>query len=726
MFARALDRALSRRWSDADAADAKAVARAALWSELCDLGLGALGADPAEVPLLVTAMARLGYAAAPVPLIGAATANKLLSGQAECADLLGAVASGEARIAVAFAELDGDPISGRASLADGRLSGLVGAVEDADIATHFLVLCKECSRAALVERGSHAPVAACPGFAVPALSKVTFAGAEARSWPVSPVLCAEAADVARLLLMARAHGAQQRGFELVLDYVRVREQFGQPIGKFQALQHKLADCLLRGDVATLLIEDAAKAFEQPGGAARAVANLVAAAGPGLRQNALEIQHAFGAIGFAEEHEAPRHFKRVHSDATRMGGVRRARRLLASTLFDPARTDPAFPVFEGAAIAELRAQIRAWLAKHWSAEHQAASRRLPSAARDVDMAFLSALAGAGMLSANWPRDVGGGGFGAQEQLALIEELRLAGAPISIVSPSSWLVAPAIIAFGTDEMRETLLPAIAGGKMTFCLGYSEPQAGSDLAALTTRAERDGEDYVINGQKIWTSLAEIATHVFLAARTGSEGKHGGVSMFIVPLDTPGISVRLMPTLHGKTFANVFYDNVRIPAAMRVGAENEGWKILTSALAAERVLMGGIVASLRRIFEGLVEVVRGRRAMAEDPVMLEVMGGLSAELVAARALALRSIALVEAGRDAMIEGAMTKLYSGDLAERIAEAALDLFGVEAALTDGAEEALLHGEVNQHLRTALMLVIGGGTPEIQRNLIAQRRLGLPR
>jgi alkylation response protein AidB-like acyl-CoA dehydrogenase len=699
-------------------------AHRSLWLRLCEAGLGALGL--AEIHLVATAMTRLGGAGGAVPLIGALAANILLADYEPAGRIVEDVRAGKVRIAVAPGPFDGDRSAGSAAWEAGRVTGAVGAVEDVPVATHLLVFLAYGQGAALVDLSQPGVEASyTAGTADPPLANVKLSGATALVIPLEALQAERFVDLMRLLLIARAWGAQRRAMALVLDYVLLRKQFGQAIGRFQAIQHKLADCRVRSDVAELLLHDAVSAFARGSPVDRAVAALVSAAGPGLRRNAVEIQHVFGAVGYAMEHEAPRCFNRVHSDTVRLGGVARARRLLADRMLSAETRDEITPIEgEGEALRQLRGTFRSWLAEHWTAD----DRRDPARNPDVDFRFIEDLAKAGWLAASWPKEHGGPGFDAFEQFAFLEEMRGAQAPMTLISPTAWIVGRAIIQFGSPDMKAQLLPAIAAGRMTFCLGYSEPQAGSDLAALTTRAVRDGEDYVVNGQKIWTSVAEYASHIFLAARAGEAGdrKHAGVTMFIVPVDAPGVTRRFMTTLHGKTFANVFYDGVRVPAAMRLGAEGEGWKIISSALLAERVVMGGQVASLRSLFVSLVEIVRSRPDMAEDPVVRAKLAELGAEIAAARALSLRSVALTDRGEPAVIEGAIAKLFTGDLAEKLGDAALDLFGVEASLARGTDGALLGGDVNQHIRTALMMVIGGGTAEIQRNTIAQRGLGLPR
>jgi len=309
-----------------------------IWRGLGAQGVAGLGADPDEGGLreVLLAFEELGRASCPAPLLGGVIANMLLRGRREHAELRSAIARGDAGIAVAFAACDGDPAAGRVTLARGRLAGRVGFVEGMASATHVVVFTDAPSGAAIL--AADAPgiaVTPTPGLAVPALSELSFAAT-----PASWIECAaptleELALIARTACASRALGAAQRGFDLALEHAKVRRQFGQLIGQFQALQHKLADCLIRLDGSRLVLEGAADAFDRGAADWRVFADAgLAYSGPALRQVALEAHHAMGAIGYAEEHELPRHFRRVHADLARFGGAPRARAALAEHLLGP--------------------------------------------------------------------------------------------------------------------------------------------------------------------------------------------------------------------------------------------------------------------------------------------------------------------------------------------------------------------------------------------------------
>lgn len=313
----------------------------------------------------------------------------------------------------------------------------------------------------------------------------------------------------------------------------------------------------------------------------------------------------------------------------------------------------------------------------------------------------------------------------EQLAFIEEIQRADAPSA---GRGEIQAMALMAYGSEEQKATFLPKLKKGEISFCLGYSEPGSGSDLASLKTTAVLDGDEWVINGQKLWTTGAETADYMWLAARTDPNAKpqHAGISMFIVPMKSAGITVRPSMAMYGHTFCAEFLDNVRVPASSLVGEINGGWKILTSALATERIIMGRFVSNVRANFERLLTHVRATGSLASSKAIRDRIGMLAAEIEVARQLLMNSIAMVEKGKVPVHEAAMSKVFTGELMERLGEAALDIGGTGMTLSEGANGAITDGRLEQMLRQSIMMVVGGGTAEIQRNLIALRGLKLPR
>lgn len=723
---------LGKHWTLDNARAASSDEISAIWTGLVQQGVASLGCDPSEGSLreILLVMAELGRAACPAPMWSAALANLALAGSREsaAAALLDELHAGAARIAFSFGTLDPDRHAASIRVADGRLTGLLRFVEVAGSCTHLLVAIDP-SKLALVELGvAGVRTESTRAMGAAGLYQLRLDDVPALFIPLKTVLADDLLLKGKLALFARAHGAARRAFELVVDYSRERQQFGQPIGKFQAIQHKLANCLIALEGVRLALDYAARLHDHGDADWRYFADVaVAFGGEALRQVSLETQHTFGAIGYAEEHEAPLHFKRVHLDTIVLGGAREARRSLASFLFDRGgRTLPQYDL--GPAGNELREEVRLWLAQYWSGERKAGFDKKPFAKREFDSEFALDIGSTGWIGLGWPKEFGGQGRSPLEQIAFIETMERAEAP----RIGAAIQANALMMFGTRDQQQKYLPEILRGEAMHGMGYSEPQAGSDLAALRTSAVRDGDCWVINGQKIWTTTW-WGKYMFLAARTdkGAKPPHAGISMFIVPMDAKGITIRPATTMYDGSFANIFYDNVRIPLDNIVGEVNGGWKVLTGALAFERGLVGGgIVLKVAHAFEQLRRHVMAREddapPLSEDAIVCDRMAALASEIEVGRLLMMQCAELAADGVTPPEYGAISKVFSGELMERFGEAALDILGMRATLSEGMADALDNGRFEQNLRHSLMWVISIGTNEIQRSLIAQRGLGLPR
>lgn len=386
---------------------------------------------------------------------------------------------------------------------------------------------------------------------------------------------------------------------------------------------------------------------------------------------------------------------------------------------------------GLAANAFRQEVRAWLATHWTEEDRAKHRQLPAIQRGFDQTFIHTLAEQGWLGISWPKQWGGQERTAFEQLAFEEEMAYHGAPTRITACGIGIIGPALMAFGSPEQQQRFLPAILRGEQTWCLGYSEPEAGSDLASLRTRAYRDEQGWVIEGSKLFTTMGDQANYCWLAARTDpSAPKHAGISVFLVPMSTPGITIQPNIALNGHTACAIFYDRVHLPEDALVGPVNGGWKVITAALAHERILMGGLVAVIRAYFDRLTAYIshaeRNGQPLRKDPLVRDRIGSLAADLEAARMLVVHSISFLERGQVPYAEAAMTKVFSSELEERLPEVAMELLGMVGTLSANAPGALLDGTFEFALRDSIYKVIGGGSNEIQRTLIATRGLGLPR
>ncbi len=330
---------------------------------------------------------------------------------------------------------------------------------------------------------------------------------------------------------------------------------------------------------------------------------------------------------------------------------------------------------------------------------------------------------GWLALSWPPEYGGGGRPIAEQFIVDEEIALHGGPASDAL-SRCIIAPMIEKAGNEDQKRRYLPRLARGEITMCLGYTEPEAGSDFASLKTTAVRDGDEYVINGRKVFTSGADASEYCWLAARTGpAMPKHAGISVLIVPMDAPGVTVRPLTNLLGENWFNeVTFDNVRVPVTELVGRENEGWAVLTSALGVERITIYRAHLHWRALM-ALVRLVRrrpdARGAMAR-------LAQLRIEYEVAGLLLQRAIQRHAAGADYRAEAAAVKVFNTEFAQRLYREGVAILGLYGQLRDGDTRAPWFGAICHGYLSAVQDTIGGGTSEVQRDIIAQRGLGLPR
>jgi alkylation response protein AidB-like acyl-CoA dehydrogenase len=354
----------------------------------------------------------------------------------------------------------------------------------------------------------------------------------------------------------------------------------------------------------------------------------------------------------------------------------------------------------------------------------------------DDTLIEAIARNGWLGFAWPEELGGRKATLAEQVVLSEETTYNRVPASKALSAVTLLGSSIIRHGSQAQKDTFLPLIKKGKINFCLGYSEPEAGSDLASLRTKAVPDGDEWVINGQKLWTTNAHKSDWVWLAARTDPDAKpkQAGITMFLFSLETPGITIQQHTALTGEVSCSVFYDNVRIPDSARVGEVNGGWKVILNALAGERISMGNIAATLRRQLDDLLDHVRSHPGGPEAVVgnrgsaQRALINRLAVRVQATRALVGAAVKASSTDAGAMFDAPMAGVMGGDLAEEFGEAMLEIFGPVAALSAGSADTVDvpgGGTFEYGLRQSIMYVVGGGTNDIQRGLIA-RGIGLPR
>ncbi|MGO9030482.1 acyl-CoA dehydrogenase family protein [Mycobacterium sp.] len=371
------------------------------------------------------------------------------------------------------------------------------------------------------------------------------------------------------------------------------------------------------------------------------------------------------------------------------------------------------------VERFRAELREWLSANLTDELIAARR--PSGHNDVVFETLRTwnrtMADAGWAAVSWPREYGGRGATVLEQLVYTEETTRARAPLPLNVIGMNNIAPAIMQYGTESQKTTLLPRMMRADDIWCQGMSEPEAGSDLAALRTRAVRDGDDFVVNGQKIWTSLGHRAQWCQLYVRTDPDApKHKGISCLIVDMRLPGIQVRPLVTLNGDTdFAEIFFHDVRVPADALLGPLNAGWQVATTTLSHERAGAARLYAEMQVRLEELVADIAAAQA-ADDPVTLRRLGEIALRIKYLEVLCQRSISATLHGGDAFGSASLAKTVWGEIGQDLAALAYDVLGNHGSNASWANYRL----------TSRSLTIAGGTSQINKNITAQRVLGLPR
>ncbi|MFI1247844.1 acyl-CoA dehydrogenase [Streptomyces anulatus] len=707
--------------------------RPAHWEALAAQGLTgihlpeAYGGGGGGLLDLAVVLEEAAYASLPGPYLATALVGAVLRRAVSpgTGDLLRALAAGDRTGALALA-----PGTLTATPADGghRLDGTAPPVLTAGAADLLLLpaATADGERWFLVDAGAEG-IAVRPHRSVDPTRPTAEVRADAVHVPahrVLPLDSALVADLAAVLLAADACGSAARSLGTAVEHATVREQFGRPIGAFQAVKHLCADMLVRLEQARALTWDAARAADE---AARVADEAGAAgsggeraqpgvAGPGVRGLAAALAAAtapeaaytcakdaiqiLGGIGFTWEHDAHLQLRRAVL-ARQLLGTADSHRLRAARLA------------EAGARRELALQLPAEAAGHRAEArpHLAAARGLtPAGAR-------RALAGTGYAAPHLPAPYGLGA-GPVQQLAIQQETREQGIRISDLSIATWVV-PSLIAHGTEEQRERYLPATLRGDLQWCQLFSEPDAGSDLAALRTRAVRTDEGWRITGQKVWTSAARTADHGILLARTDPDApKHRGLTYFLVDMkNTEGIDIRPLKEITGEALFNeVYFDDVLLPADAVVGEVGGGWRVARNTLGNERVHMAD-----QMTFDSGLEALIARSAGLDEATRTRI-GALAAEAHALACVQLRTTLQQVSGREPGAGASVRKLVQTLHQQKVAELTLELLGPDGAVDEpAAGQRALHGFLMSRC-----LTIAGGTTQIQLNVVAERILGLPR
>ncbi|HEX4705485.1 MAG TPA: acyl-CoA dehydrogenase family protein [Pseudonocardiaceae bacterium] len=378
---------------------------------------------------------------------------------------------------------------------------------------------------------------------------------------------------------------------------------------------------------------------------------------------------------------------------------------------------------------LRAELRGYFATLMTGERRAAlsgggDYGDGTAYKDI----VRQLGADGWLGIGWPAEYGGQARSVLDQLVFTDEAAIAGVPVPFLTLRT--VGPTIMRFGTPEQKAFYLPKIAAGDIHFSIGYSEPDAGTDLASLRTRAVRDGDEYVINGQKMWTSLIAYADYVWLACRTDPDApKHKGLSIMIVPTDAPGFSWTPVRTVAGTTTSATYYSNVRVPVTSLVGEENRGWPLITNQLNHERVALTSaapLQVALRevRAWAQDTKLPDGNRVVDQEWVQVH-LARVHAKVEFLKLVNWRIAWGAQHAALKPADASATKVYGTELATEAYRLLMEVLGPAGYVRDGSPGAVLRGRIERMHRSSLILTFGGGTNEVQRDIVASLGLGLP-
>jgi alkylation response protein AidB-like acyl-CoA dehydrogenase len=522
---------------------------------------------------------------------------------------------------------------------------------------------------------------------------------------LSGATTSEVRNLALVLAAAEGAGVARWALDTASEYAKVRVQFGRPIGQFQAIKHALADMLVAAEQCAAVAWDAAAVWsgDNPDDE-RALSAQVAGALtlPAVAHCAKQCVQILGGIGFTWEHDAHFYLKRAMATRQLLAGADDLEENVATL-----------------ALAGTRRRLSADLPPEAEARRAELRPLVEQVAAQEGAAQRAALVETGLLTPHWPPPWGRSAD-PLDQLVLDQEMATAGVFRPHLAVGAWAL-PTIIAYGTEEQQERWVRPTLLGEMSWCQLFSEPGAGSDLAALSTRAVRVEGGWILNGQKVWTSLAMQADYGICLARSDPDAaKHAGITYFIVDMHAEGLDIRPLRELTGAAMFNeVFFTDVFVPDDAVIGRPGDGWRIGRTTLSNERVSMSSGAA----FGNGVELVIRTieRRGPDEAPVRLGEVGHLLVEAQSLALLGLRSTLRTLSGVDPGSGSSVRKLLGVEHEQRVQEMGMALYGADGAVLDGEAQRWEEGFLSTRC-----LTIAGGTSEVQRNVIAERMLGQPR
>jgi len=660
---------------------------------------------------LAIAIAEFGYAAVPGPFVPSSIASALISANDPESKMLAELAAGESIAAVALESGLTATRAGDALVIHGEARSVSAAAQASLL---VLPVAIEGGSQWVVLDATQLQIEACKS--VDPLRPVAHVRADAAEVSTERLLSnlSEAAGraIVTTLLSAEAVGIARWATDTASAYAKIREQFGRPIGQFQAIKHKCAEMIATTERATAAVWDAARAIDEAAEknwdnnqtayefAAAVAATLAPVAAQHCAQDCIQVH---GGIGFTWEHDTNVYYRRTLGLVAAFGKTSQyPQRVFETATTTGMRT---LDIDLDPETEQLRAEIHAEVA---------GLKAIPREERNA------AIAEGGWVQPHLPKPWGRASDPV-EQIIIAQEFSTGLVKRPQMGIAAWLI-PSIVAYGTEDQKQRFLPATFRGEMIWCQLFSEPGAGSDLASLTTKATKVDGGWRITGQKIWTTAAQFSQWGALLARTDpSAAKHNGISYFLLDMNSEGVEVKPLRELTGNALFNtVFIDDVFVPDDRVLGEINHGWEVSRNTLTAERVSIGSSEPGFLPNLDKFVEFVSEGQF---DQVGYHRAGELIAEGHAAKLMNMRSTQLTLAGGDAMPSAAISKLLSMRTGQGYAEFAVSSFGIDGAIGEGSTP---QGHWADFLLASRATTIYGGTSEVQLNIIAERLLGLPR
>ncbi|HEX8592402.1 MAG TPA: acyl-CoA dehydrogenase [Pseudomonas sp.] len=726
-----------------------------LWRDIAALGwtglllpesLGGSGLGLGEATALCDVMGQRLFAE---PYVGCCIMPSLLLAQAESGSdrepLAQWLCSGERLLAVAWQERPGqlhaDDI--HCKVQDGRLTGHKIFVVGAEPSSVLLVSANEQDRPVIVAVAADAPGVRIQAVATGVGSQYHIDFNQVPLLFAQPLLAGPAAADAlqvtlagaRIALAAELTGQAAGCLEQTMEFLKQRMQFDRPLGSFQSVQHRCVDLSIEHTLAQASWQHALACYQQAPLAPLTQAAISAAkarCGQAAVTTGKQAVQLHGAMGFAEEVDIGLYLRAAMFGSVWLGSVWDHRRRFAALkgtdavaqtpAFEPSTsTDPRAWSDE-----EFRARLRAWLVEYYPAHLRQNDRRPFLRLRGDELTgWLRLLNQHGWRAPGWPREYGGMGISFRKQLIYQQEMERAGVG-RIIDNGETQLGPTIIKGGTEEQRARILPRILACDDMWCQGYSEPGAGSDLASLRTRADQQGDEFVVNGQKIWTTHAAECTHIYALVRTGKfEKKQQGISFLLIDLSAPGVSIRPIANIAGEDeFCEVFFDNVRVPATNLLGELHQGWSLAKALLGHERIWLGS--AAMAGSALDLAERLVAELGLGQDLGVLDRLASLQADLHDYRLFYAQICDhIAQADEAPGPEASMLKVYISELLQRITEFCTEVAGDYAGVVGDVQIGSVLTDLHWALMMARPVSIYAGANEVQRDILAKAVLKLP-